>query len=420
LPPVNHYTILTPPLQEGKGVSLKASVTGTPPVSGRFFLFPGAQSVRLKQSRPSDEGDGVVILELKGLSRSRLHRGDVLISEDTGAVEGRKALVLWKKKISGADSLSLTLRDNPDLKSPDSVSCREGGKAVILSSRIPFLQIPGQIYTLRSGSREGECLLLMAEPWTNEELGKMKSRMEKFTNFPGEEAVFSMNLRIRGAVLIPEHLQNRIFDGSVRLGNWLVMSRVYNRAVSTLEKRSRAEIGISEDELSALLSLPVRLCRELCDLLIREEKIVRKKGTLFNRCDDHREFLSPMSRQWLEELTAAGVDGLPLKETFKLGKRLDAMERRGLIRVFETHVVEEHVFNELASSLYEKLPKDRSFDLSDLKGVLNLSRSRLLLLLSVLEEEGKLSSTEDHRRRVIETDHKRGEAEESPGEPLPL
>jgi len=401
LPPLSHYTILTPPLQEGKGVSLKASVSGTPPGSGRFLLFPGAQAVRLKQTRPAGDREGDVILELKGLSRSRLRRGDVLIAEDTGAVEGRKALVLWKKKISSGDSFSLCLRDTPDLKSPDSVSCREGDKAVILSSRVPFLQIPGQIYTLRAGSREGECLLLMAEPWTTEELGKMKSRMDKITNFPGEEAVFSMNLRVRGAVMVPDHLQDAAFDGSVRLGNWVIMSRIYDKAVSTVVKRARAEMGVSEDELSSLLTLPLRLCRDICDLLIKEEKIIRRKGTLFNHCDDHRDFLSPMSRQWLEQLTEAGSEGLPLKETIKLGKRVDAMERRGLIRVFETHVVEEQAFTSLLDSLYKELPRDRSFEMTDLKGVLNLSRSRLLLLLSVLEEEGKISSTEDHKRRVI-------------------
>ena len=48
------------------------------------------------------------------------------------------------------------------------------------------------------GTQEGEALLLMAEPWSSEEQKKLQARMKKITNFPGEEAVFSMNLRVRG------------------------------------------------------------------------------------------------------------------------------------------------------------------------------------------------------------------------------
>jgi hypothetical protein len=398
---ISHYTVLSPPQTEGKGVSLQASVIGNPPESGRFLLFPGKQTVRLKQVH-SIPGGKDVILELKGLSRSRLNRGDQLISEDTGASEGRKALVIWKKKITAGDSLSLHLRDTPGLKSRDSVSCSEGSKTVILSSRIPFLQIPGQIYTLSQGSQSGECLLLMAEPWTTEELKNMKARMNKISNFPGEDAVYSMNLRVRGAIVLPPHLMEKKFEGSVKLGGWVLMSRVYDKALATVEKRCRAEEGIAEDELPDLLGLPLRLCREICDLLIREDKIIRIRGTLFNQCDDHRAFLSPMSRMWLENLQAAGAEGIPLKETFKLGRRLDAMEKRGLIRVFETFAVEQQAFQSLVDSFLTLLPRGTSFELSDLKGLLDLSRSRLLLVLSVLEEDGKVLTTEDHKRTVVE------------------
>jgi hypothetical protein len=231
--------------------------------------------LRIKQLLPLP-GSDEVILELKGLSRAKLNRGNVLIPEETGATEGRKALVLWKKKISSVDSMSLKLRDTANLISPDSVNCREGDKAVILSSRVPFLQIPGQIYTLEGNGKTGECLLLMSEPWTMDELKKMKARINKISNFPGEEAVISMNLRVRGAVALPPHLLDKEFDGSVKLAGWVLMSRVYDKAVATVDKRCRAEEGLSEEDLPGLLNLPVRLCREVCDLLIAQVKIIRK------------------------------------------------------------------------------------------------------------------------------------------------
>jgi hypothetical protein len=398
---ISHYIVRSAPIPEGKGLSLRAQVCGAPPTEGRFLLFPGGHSLRLKNVRNSTEGKAV-ILELKGVSRNRLRTGDVLIPEGMAAGEGRKALVLWKNKISDATSLSLQLRDTPDLKSPDSVSLSEGDNVVLLSSRLSFIQIPGQIYEVSKGTQRGEFLLLMAEPWSPDELKKMKARLTKNKNFPGEEAVFSMNLRVRGAMPLPPSLQKAEFDGSVKVGSWVLMSRIYDKVLSSLDKRTRSEEGLTEEQLSELLNLPLPLCREISAKRIEEGLIIRRKGFLLNNCDDHKAFLSPMSRMWLEGLEAAGSQGLPIKETFHLGNRLQAMERRGLLRVFEGFVIDEESYKSQTKRMMDILPRDKDFEMTDIKGFEDLSRSRLITFLDTMEKDGLIVTSEGHKRRVAE------------------
>ncbi|MBF9016840.1 MULTISPECIES: hypothetical protein [unclassified Oceanispirochaeta] len=398
---ISHYTVQSAPRAEGKGLSLTAQIFGAPPTEGRFLLFPGGHSFRLKNVRSSTE-EKDVILELKGISRNRVREGDILIPEGLAAGEGRKALVLWKQKIRDASSLSLQLRDTPDLQSPDSVSISEGDNVVLLSSRLSFIQIPGQIYEVSKGSQKGEFLLLMAEPWSPDELKKMKARLAKNKNFPGEEAVFSMNLRVRGAMPLPPSLQKSEFEGSVKVGGWVLMSRTYDKVLSVLDKRTRSEEGLTEEQLSELLNLPLSLCREISGKRIEEGLIIRKKGFLLNKCEDHRDFLSPMSRMWLEGLVAAGSEGLPIKETFHLGSRLHAMERRGLLRVFEGFVIDEESYKSQTGRLMEILPRDKDFEMTDIKGFENLSRSRLIAFLDTMENDGLIKTSEGHTRRVVE------------------
>ncbi|MDC7235985.1 MAG: hypothetical protein PQJ58_22365 [Spirochaetales bacterium] len=397
---IGHYTIQSAPRNEGKGLTLKAEICGEPPVRGRFLLFPGAHPLRLRDVR-NNSGGREVILELKGISQSMMKPGDVLIPEGLAATEGRKALVLWKKKIRHTSSLSLSLRDTPDLKSPDSVSLSESDSTALLSSRLPFIQIPGQIYRVEKNGQQGEVLLLMAEPWSSDELKKMKARLSKNKNFPGEEAVFSMNLRVRGAMPLPPSLEKTEFEGAVKAGSWVLMSRLHDKFLKTLEKRSRSEEGISEEQLSELLNLPLPLCRDICSRQVEEGKLLRTRGVLVNNCDDHKAFLSPMSRMWLEKLEQAGQEGLPIKETFHLGNRLQAMERRRLLRVYEGFVIDETSYRSQTERLLASLPQDRDFEMTDIKGFENLSRSRLLAFLETMEKDGLIEKSEGHRRRVV-------------------
>ena len=107
-----------------------------------------------------------------------------------------------------------------------------------------------------------------------------------------------------------------------------------------------------------------------------------------------------MSRAWLSQLKDAGFEGFSLKEILLSEDKLKALEHRGLIRVFEGFVVEEGCLRDRASRLFDELPGDRDFSLADIKGVQELSRSRLLILLETLEEEGRVLREGDVRRII--------------------
>ena len=411
------YTITSHPVIEGKSISLKAVCSGNPPEQGRFLLFPGALPLRLKSmsrenSAPgngsSAEGRGLpesikreaVTLELRGISRSALTKGSYLIPDELVPLEGQRALFLWKKQLPGQGSVAFGLRDGKGLFLNGKADVKGQDKLFTLISRRPFLQIPGRLYTMERGGGYGEAVLLMAEPWSPEEQKKMQARMKKISNFPGEEAVFSMNLRVRGAVRLPSSLGDREFEGALRCGSWALMSRIYDRALSIIEKRSRAEEGVAEDDLSGLTGLPSDLCRELCRSLISEGRLLRREGQLYNNSDNPSDFLSPMSRAWLASLGEAGFEGFSMKDVNLPETRLRALVNRGLIRVFEGFTVEEQCFLRRADRLFEELPRDREFSLSDVKGIQDLSRSRLLILLEALEEDGRISREGDLRRIV--------------------
>ncbi len=409
---IPYYTITSEARSEGKSLTLRASCSGTPPEQGRFLLFPGAHPLRLKSLRRSPAGIPVpdspslpesiksdsVTLEVKGISRAALVRGAHLIAEESAACEGQRALFLWKKQPPGQGTVSFTLRDGSALIPEGKGDVKGNEKLFTLISRRPFLQIPGSLYTMERGGRQGEAVLLMAEPWSSEEQKKMLARMRKISNFPGEEAVFSMNLRVRGAVRLPSSLDGKDFEGALRCGPWALMSRIHDRALTLIEKRSRSEEGIAEEELPGVLSLPSGLCGELCRSLINADKLIRREGRLYNRSDAPEDFLSPMIRAWLEGLGDAGFEGISLKEVFLPESKLTALRHRGLIRVFEGFVVTEQALRRREEELFAELPREKDFTLSDIKGIQGLSRSRLLILLEALEEEGKLRREGDVRR----------------------
>jgi hypothetical protein len=409
---IPYYTITSLPRSEGKSITLRASLSGSPPEQGAFLLFPGALPVRLKSLRrddpPKDGASGAGLpdsireegatLEVRGIARAALARGARLVPEECAAAEGQRALFLWKKQPPGQGSVSFTIRDGNALITDGKGDVKGQDKLFTLISRRPFLQIPGRLYTMERGGRAGEAVLLMAEPWSPEEQKKLQSRMKKIANFPGEEAVFSMNLRVRGAVRLPSSLEDREFEGALRCGPWALMSRVHDRALSVIEKRSRAEEGIAEEELSGLTGLPSGLCAELCRALMNGEKLIRREGRIYNRSANPADFLSPMSRSWLLSLGEAGFEGFSLKEVFLSEEKLRALGHRGLIRVFEGFVVEEKAFLGRCEELLKELPRGTEFTLADIKGIQGLSRSRLLILLEALEAEGKLSREGENRR----------------------
>lgn len=409
---IPYYTITSLPRNEGKSITLRASLSGSPPEQGAFLLFPGALPVRLKSLRrdaPSGGGEsGRVLpdsikeesatLELRGVARSALTRGARLVPDEYAASEGQRALFLWKKQPPGQGTVSFSVRDGKGLLSDGRGDVKGQEKLFALISRRPFPQIPGRLYTMERGGRAGEAVLLMAEPWSPEEQKKMQARMKKISNFPGEEAVFSMNLRVRGAVRLPSSLEDREFEGALRYGSWALMSRIHDKALSLIGKRSRAEEGVGEEDLPGLTGLPSGLCGELCRGLIGEGKLMRREGRIYNRSDNPAEFLSPMSRSWLISLGEAGFEGFSLKEVFLSEEKLRALGHRGLIRVFEGFVVEETAFRGRMEELLKELPREKEFSLADIKGIQGLSRSRLLILLEALEAEERLIREGESRR----------------------
>lgn len=387
----------------GKGLSLTAWRQGVLPEGEEgFFHFPGGENLILRAVSPLP-GGSLFDLNIKGLPRERIKAGDLLIPCSLVPGKGRKALFLWRKRGGFRGSfLEITLRDTPGIKGVAG-EIREKNGYCIFMAKEPFLQIPGQLYSFcPSGGQGGqgavEALLVMGEPWTPEQEKKMAGRMKKIRNFPGEEGVFSMNLRVRGAVRLPSRLKNLSFEGAVACGSWRIMSRIYEKFLSLVERRSRAEQGLAEKELPRLSGLPGDLCRDIVAALKAEGRIFRAEGFLFNAAGEAVPCLSPMSRKALEELGAAGAAGLPLKEWRLPQKSLEALRRRGLIYVYSGFAIEKQALLAQGEELFRLLPRDRNFSLPDIKGLLSLSRNRLLLLLEVLEKEGRLEREGQVRR----------------------
>ena len=401
---IDSYRILEPAVlpENSKYLSCKAEKNGTPPDSGSFTLFPSGKGVQLKKTSPQDSSP-FFLLELKGLSASDINKGAFLIPASYGAVEGKKALVVWKGTPPDSRGYDLKIRDLPSYDIKSRVSSNKKERVSQISGREPFLQLPGRIYCLELEGQRSECVLLMAEPFTPDQVKQMIKRVNKFGNFPGPDSIYSMNLRVRGYVRLPEGEKDLSFDGAFRKGSWYIMSRLCDKWTSTIEKRARSEAGIRESELSELLDCPVSLVQVLVDGLIEKKRVFRNRGYLINVSDSSEQFLSPMTKAFWKELKQAGSEGMGSRELAAVGRSdlPEILQRRGLARMLDTLLLSEEAYCSLVDRILPLLPKDRSFDLSDLTTVSDLSRSRLIQILDEMENDGVIRPCGDNRRELI-------------------
>jgi len=401
---IDSYSIIGPLESTGnrKYSTYKALKNGNPPEQGEFSLFPSGKSVQLKTVSPIED-TRFFMIEVKGVVASGIRKDALLLSASYGAVEGKKALVIWKGTPPDGRGLDLKLRDLPDYRIKSKISSSRSERVSQISGREPFLQLPGQIYHFSDSRDSFECVMLMADPFTPDQVKQMMKRVNKFGNFPGPESIYSMNLRVRGFAQLPDSLMDSEFEGAYRKGHWFIMSRMGDRMLTTIEKRSKSETGIRESELPALLDCPQALVQELVQEMVLQEKLFRKTGFLVNRTDKPEQFLSPMTRSFLEELRKHSTDGMSLKDVAAIRRDdlPDILQRRGLARKLETLLFSEEAYKELVGRVLEILPKVGTFDLSDLTGVSDLSRGRLLQMLDEMEKDGLLRSTGDNRRELV-------------------
>ncbi len=388
--------------EKSKYLTCKAEKNGTPPDSGSFTLFPSGKGVQLKKKLPLEDSP-FFRLELKGLSASDIRKGAFLVPSSYGAVEGKKALVVWKGTPPDSRGYDLKIRDLPSYTINSRVSSSKKERVSQISGREPFLQLPGRIYRLELEGQGSECVLLMAEPFTPDQAKQMIKRVNKFGNFPGSGSIYSMNLRVRGYVYIPEEEKDLSFDGAFRKGNWYIMSRLCDKWTGTIEKRARSEAGIKESGLGELLDCPVPLVQVIVDGLIEKGRIFRNRGYLINASDSSEQFLSPMTRAFWEDLKLAGTEGIGSREIAASGRSdlPEILQRRGLARMLDTLLLSEVAYGSLVDQILSLLPKDRSFDLSDLTTVSDLSRSRLIQILDEMEKDGVIRPCGDNRRELV-------------------
>ena len=400
---IDYYKILGqgPRESRAKYLVFQAHATGNPPGEGDYSLFPSGKTVQVKKTEISD--DQSHLLSVKGSGTSAIAAGSILVPASCGGVEGKKALVVWKGDPPDNRKLSLSIRELPEYQFTGTVSCNKPSRVSRISSASRFLQIPGQIYVLSDGDYIKECVLLMAEPFTEEEAGKIIGRVNKFGNFPGPVSIYSMNLRVRGFVQVPVSSDRMDFEGALKVENWYLMSRVYDRLIGTIGKRARNEGGIKETDMTELLKVPSPLIRVLIRQLIEQDKVVRVAGYLLNRTDQPEENLSPMARSFLKDLRAGATQGILIKNASLIGRQdlPDILQRRGLARKLEGTLYSEEAYQELAAGLKDIMPRDRSFDLSDLTGKTGLSRSRLICLLDEMERDGLLKPAGDNKRELV-------------------
>ncbi len=401
---IGYYKILerAPEEVQGKSTVFLARKEGNPPEKGDFLVYPSGKKVQLKGSVNRDDS-GSMEVSLKGGAVPLIQKNAVLVPFYYGARSGKKALVVWKGNPPDSRTLNLCLRDMPEIVFDQKIVSNRPERVSRISSLQPFLQIPGQIYQVRGDSYHRECVLLMTEPFTDKEMKDITRRVNKFGKFPGPAGIYSMNLRVRGYAQVPPEIGAENFQGARVLGDWYVMSRILDKWQDTIVKRSRHEAGIPDDDLFSLIDAPEELVLKLVEELTFRGEVYKSKGFILNRSEQQEQFLAPMTKAFLKELTELSTNGLNLKEHPPTGRPdlPDILEKRGLARRVESILYSIQAYNELVDDLKNHIPRDRSFDLGDLAGKTELSRSRLIGLLDAMEADGMLASSGRNRRILV-------------------
>ena len=264
----------------------------------------------------------------------------------------------------------------------------------------------GQVYTVEPASGAAfDAALLTCGTLEPRDLADFVKKAFRFPGLPTVNALYSINLRVHGWVVLPPSMKDEEFEESEGVGAVRIMTKAMAHFTKKARNAAAQPGGISVAALTEKMALLPAVFHFLMEFLVGRGDLKLVDGFYLPTADP-MTYLSPIAKKALEQLDAAGPDGLDAdNEPNTLFKRTyGELARMGLAIHTETPWLYSLAgWAQLADKLCGPGTLGRTWQIADVKELLGITRKPILGLLNKLEEQGYLERKEDHRLVVKET-----------------
>lgn len=390
------WKLIGPPFSDPGEAFLQVVLEGPEPPPARLVHVESGKAILLKASRQEPGGFRVAA---KGLLRPLFRAGDRLLDAAYPAQWRNEGLFVPQGAMNRGWDLDRATLLGPLVRTggvPVQVRTLDGGQGKrLLHLRCRgVLLLPGAFYWIEHGDRRLDLALLAFGPFREKDLGLLGRRAFRFPGLLSVRAIYSVNLRHRGFVLLPPELHAETFEEALGTGEVRIMRRTLDFWKTRLARRAKLPGGLSPTELEREAILPAPVVRYVAEALVAEGRLVEDGGRYRSTIDPQRR-LSPYARSVWKRLGQRALVGLHANAL------TDPIQKRGMEELVQLGLAVDlgEGWYLSDSSLREVVDRLRAaptgpWDLHQLRDLLPASRSYLMALLQelvrrrVLTQEG--------------------------------
>ncbi|MBI9100049.1 MAG: hypothetical protein JEY91_16325, partial [Spirochaetaceae bacterium] len=223
--------------------------------TGEAVILPSGKNLSIRNCENTTGGE--CILSLKGIHRKDIKRGNVIVPASFAVESGKDAFILLpsgkERHLKGNYFVEGGIfNDYNKRNNRPSASITFFGRVGVVRFFYPFPLVTGARYYISNENNRDlitPVTLIFPGALNQRESAQLSERILKFGGRPSLKALYSIILRIKHFVKLPVYLKDDEFDGSIRSGMFVVMSREYDRIKGALLKRTSVVGGVEEKKL---------------------------------------------------------------------------------------------------------------------------------------------------------------------------
>lgn len=391
----------------GKFVSILCENKSKQPFdeNGSAIMLPSGKRISIRNYEKVDDTD--YILSLKGIHRRDIRRGNVIVPATYAIQSGKDAFILLpsgkERNEKGNYYIEGGLfKDYNKRNQRPSASISFHGRIGVIRFFYPFPLVTGARYYI-SGENNRDLItpvtLVFPGALGQKESTDLAGRILKFGGRPSLRALYSIILRIKRYVELPFYMIDEEFEGSIKSGSFVIMSREFDRIKNAVLKRTSAVGGIEEVKLIEQVKCDKPVIQQVIRDLIDQKLLEKRDSFLINVSIDMRHSLSPMAAKILndleeskDEISLSNISNPLFSNTYK------ALGRMNLVKILSGEIIiSGNHYNEIKAEFLKKCTVGQDLQFADAKDILGLSRRVLIPFLEEMDSEGYFERQGENR-----------------------
>jgi len=364
-------------------------------------FIPGFKPVKIKSVVKNGED---YRLRIKGIARSSLIAGGMIISSGWPVTETREVLLLPDKKPVPSETEIVRGGLCPDFNRERFIgrgSFHLEGSFLSIRFPKPFPVFPGAVLTILGANRVPRKFTVVWPGIPSLDERRKLNNMARRRPDPHPEAVeiYGRILHVRGFVEIPQMFNKNSWEGANLVGSWLILhdrKKVLEHKIRKIVSRP----GGADKKLLRIPDYPENLVLSLVGDMRGKGTLEIRNGWFFPVGDPP---LSPYHRGWLKKIKDAGEEGVSVRSVNGESDKaaLEVLLRSGYIRGGEGLWFSLEARELLGNRLMDGRKKGERITMAVARECLGGSRNRTLEVLSILDSDGTLSRSADGDSRIV-------------------